>query len=178
MSSASWKSFSLRTFFTLRTIKFNQENWDCLDLSRWSLGMKRVSVASGCPWGCLGRTLRWSSLFRKSSWRIWRVFSLLMFNSSAIVLRAHRWFHVTISRTFAVMPAFREVEGPPLLGSSWRFSRPPQNRLNHLKTLLRLKTSSSQTAYNNLEVSIEILYSLKQNFIFISCSLAKKVNSS
>jgi hypothetical protein len=39
-------------------------------------------------------------LFRKSSRRISRIVSLLIFNSSAIILRANRWSCVTISRIF------------------------------------------------------------------------------
>jgi hypothetical protein len=35
----------------------NQENWDCLDKSGWSLDMMRVSVASVHPRDCVGRTL-------------------------------------------------------------------------------------------------------------------------
>jgi hypothetical protein len=68
-------------------------------------------------------------LFRKSSWRIWWIISLLVFNSPKIVLRAHQRSRVTISRTFAFVSAFREAEGRPLFGSSWRSSCPSLNRL-------------------------------------------------
>jgi hypothetical protein len=51
---------------------------------------------------------------------------------------------ITISQTSAVMTAFREVEGLPLLWSYWRSSCPPLNRRNHSDTLLWLEVSSSQ----------------------------------
>jgi hypothetical protein len=78
-------------------------------------------------------------LFRKSSWRIWRIVSLLMFNSSDIILRDNRRSHVTISRIFTIVSAFRKVEGRPLLGSSWRSWHASLNRWNHSNTLLRLR---------------------------------------
>jgi hypothetical protein len=82
--------------------------------------------------------------FPKCSWTLWQIVSLLMFNSSAINLRAYRPSGITISRTFATMYAFRRVEGRPLLGSSWKFSHPSSNRLNRSDTLLQLKGSSPQ----------------------------------
>jgi hypothetical protein len=46
-------------------------------------------------------------LFRKSSCRIRRITSFLMFNSSDIILKAHRRSHVTILRTFAIVWGWR-----------------------------------------------------------------------
>jgi hypothetical protein len=102
--------------FSPARLQWNPKNWDCLDKSGWGLGMMWVSVASAHPWACLGRT------FRKSSWRIWRIVSLLMFNSSDVILRVSRRSRVIAPRIFAIASAFREVEGRPLLGSSWRKS--------------------------------------------------------
>jgi hypothetical protein len=79
-------------------------------------------------------------LFRKYLWKIWRIVSLLMFNSSDIILRASRRPRVTISRTFAIFSVFREVEGRPLLGSSWRSSRPSLNR-SHWQLMSRSSVS-------------------------------------
>jgi hypothetical protein len=45
----------------------------------------------------------------------WQIISLLMFNSSAIILRAHQQSHVTILRTSVIVPEFQEVEGCPIL---------------------------------------------------------------
>jgi hypothetical protein len=68
--------------------------------------------------------------------------SLLMCNSCDIILRASRRSRITISRTFAIVSAVREIEGPSLLGSSWRSSRHSLSRLNHSDTLLQLKAAS------------------------------------
>jgi hypothetical protein len=82
-------------------------------------------------------------LIRESVWdELLRRFSLLMFNSSAIILRAHRRRRVAIPRIFAILSAFREVEGRPLLGSFWWSSRPSLNRFNRSNTLLRLQAFS------------------------------------
>jgi hypothetical protein len=54
-------------------------------------------------------------LLCKSSWRIWWVISLLMFNSSDIILIVNQHNLVTTSQTFAIVSAFREVEGPCFL---------------------------------------------------------------
>jgi hypothetical protein len=79
---------------------------------------------------------------RKSSWRIWRIVSLLAFSLSGIISRVSRRTHITISRTFvittsrtfAVVSAFLQDEGCPPLGSSWRSSLPCLNRLSHSNT--------------------------------------------
>jgi hypothetical protein len=39
-------------------------------------------------------------LFHKSSWRIWQIISLSIFNSSSIILRSHQQTCVTISCDF------------------------------------------------------------------------------
>jgi hypothetical protein len=122
-------------------LQCNQENWDCLEKSGWSLGMMWVFVASAHPWDC-GTDFAQIFLFCKSSWRIWRIVSLLMFNSTNIILRVNQRSHITISRTSAIVSAFWEVEGRPLLGSSWRSSQPSLNHLNHSVTLLWCKASS------------------------------------
>jgi hypothetical protein len=60
--------------------------------------------------------------------------SLLMFNSSAIILRAHRLSRDNISRTFAIVSTFRGFEGRPLRGSFTRSSQSSLNRLNNSDT--------------------------------------------
>jgi hypothetical protein len=108
----------------------------------WQVWMKSWhDVSLRCFWPSVrlcGTDFAQIFLFRKSSWRIWRIVSLLMFNSSDI-LRFNWRSHVTISRTFAIVSAFLEVEGRPLLGSSWRSSGPSVNRLNHSDTLQWLR---------------------------------------
>jgi hypothetical protein len=84
-------------------------------------------------------------LFHKSLWRICWIISLLIFNSSDIIMRAHQWSHITILWTFSIMCALWEAEGHQLLGSSRRSSRLSLSHLNHSNTLLWLKDSSLQT---------------------------------
>jgi hypothetical protein len=151
MSSASRDLFSLRAIFTLGRGKCYKENWDCLDKSGRILGifvMMWVSAVSAHPWGTNFMQI---FLFRKFSWMIWRIVSLLMFKSSAIILRAYRRSGITISRTFPIVYGFRETEGRPHLGSSWRSSHGSLNRLNHSDhsdALLQLKASSPQAVCN------------------------------
>jgi hypothetical protein len=54
MSSASWNFFPLSAVFTLGKRECNQEKWDCLDKSEWSLGMIRVSIVSSRLWVSVG----------------------------------------------------------------------------------------------------------------------------
>jgi hypothetical protein len=57
--------------------------------------LDEVSARCESPLLLLIRETAWDELaqillFRKSSWRIWRIVSLLMFSSSDLILRAHR----------------------------------------------------------------------------------------
>jgi hypothetical protein len=89
-----------------------------------------VSVASARPCVCVGRIPPSVNLHGGLTNHL-----LLMFNSAAIILRAHRQSRAAISRIFAIASAFREAEGRLLLGSSWRSSRPSLNRLNNSNTI-------------------------------------------
>jgi hypothetical protein len=118
-ASASWHLFPLRRVFTFGKRKCNQENWDFLDKTGWSPGITRVSFVSGHPWVSV------RTFFCKSSWMFWRILSSLMFNSTSIVLRAHRRPRVTISRTLSIVSTFREVD--------WRafFDHPEELHFRH-----------------------------------------------
>jgi hypothetical protein len=94
-----------------------------------------------------------TNFFHKSSRRIWRIVSSLMFNSSAIIVRAPIRSRVTISCTFANVAAFPEDEGLPLLVSSLKSSRQTLNGSNHSNTLLRLRIRLHRLTYLLTELS-------------------------
>jgi hypothetical protein len=126
---------------TYLQLRCSQEHWDCLDKSGWSLGMMWASVVSARPWVSVGQTLRRpsSSLslhggFDKSS--PYRCLTRLTSFAEPI-----SDFLSPFHGHLQLFPPF-EVEGHPLLGSSWRYLRPALNRLNHSDTLLWLKASS------------------------------------
>jgi hypothetical protein len=119
-----------------------------------------------------------SPFFCKSSWRVWGIISLFMFNSSStIILRAHQRSRVSISRTFATVSAFREVEGLSLRGSPWRSSRPSLNRLTHSRTLIRLKAHHHRQ-FATFGKFLFVFHAVKHKiFIFTRSSLVKNVTA-
>jgi hypothetical protein len=144
-----WRFVSshIEVTMTHTQLQCNQENWDCLHKSGCSLGMIWVSVASAHPCDCVGRTLlrSSSSVNFHGGFDEWSSYLCLIHLTSF-------WESiddlVTILRKFAIVSAFREVEGRRLLGPSWRSSRPSLNRLSHSSTQLRHKASSSYTVCN------------------------------
>jgi hypothetical protein len=100
----------------------------------WSLGMMWVSVAFTRPWVCVGRTLRTSfssanihAGFDESS-LYWCLIHPLSF-----------WEPEAISRTFAIVSAFWEVVGRPLLASSWWSSPCSANKFRNWVHFAHLK---------------------------------------
>jgi hypothetical protein len=103
----------------------------------------------------------------------WWIITLLVFNSFPVILRACRRSHITISWTFAVVPAFRKVEGHQLV--CWRSSRPSLNHLNHSNTgqkpVYEREHCHNKPFFSSCEVLVAILPILKWKFMFIPLSL-------
>jgi hypothetical protein len=110
------KFLSFECSFHLRKAKIQSRK---LGLS-WQVWMKSWRDES-FRWFCSSVSLFCTDfahllLYRKPSRRIWRIVSLLMSNSFAIILRAHLRTLVTISRTYTKVSVFWVIEGNPLLG--------------------------------------------------------------
>jgi hypothetical protein len=96
----------LRTVFTFGKRKCNQENWDFLDKTGWSLGTTRVSFVSGHPWVWVRRTWRRSSVnlhggFDESS-PYWRLIHLPQFwepmDDLVSTFHGHFWLCIHFER--------------------------------------------------------------------------------
>jgi hypothetical protein len=135
-------SFITAKFKPLKPLPFERV---CLVLGLswqvWTKPWHDVSLRCFCPSVSLcGTNFARIILFRKSSWRVWWIVSLLMFNSSFWEPIDVSWHHFTdicgcvcISRRW----------GTTLLGASSRSSRPSLNRLNHSNTIKETRVRKS-----------------------------------
>jgi len=109
-------------------------------------------------------------LLPKSSTKIWRIVSLLTPNSSAIILTVAQCPCIR-SFTFAMSPPLWTENGRPGLASSSFVSTPLLNRAYHLNICARGKQLSPYTCLNISTVSAAVFLSLKQNLMFVLCTM-------
>jgi hypothetical protein len=140
------KPLSFERSFHLKKEKMQSRK---VELS-WQVWIKPRHDLS-CRCFCSSVSFCGMNLFRKSWWRIWRIVSLFLFNSSENLLRVNRSSHVTISRTSASVCISRGRE-TPLLGSASRSSRPSLKRREFatIRTLLL----ASYPLYNKIWYSL------------------------
>jgi hypothetical protein len=118
-------------------LQSNQELRNCLDTSRHD-----VIVRCFCSTlGLCGKNLAQIFLFRKPSWKVWRIVSLVMFNSSYIFLKPIDDLASQYHRHFLFRLHFLTLK-ETAFESSRRSCRSSWNRWKHSNTLLSLTASS------------------------------------